>query len=119
MPFPTAWCSIELKGYRDHPEPFRAYSPFSYESLPTIPDNLLDGGFSLLGLGPTVPVPGGSSWERTYGPVLAHRVEQSNALNVLIPKPFLTFMRTSDLPDRVRSTTGCCFDIAERLVPVP
>ncbi len=48
LQFPQAWFSVALKGYRDHPEPYRTYSPFSYESLPPLPAPVFDGSFSWL-----------------------------------------------------------------------
>jgi hypothetical protein len=116
--FPKAWLSVELKGFRDHPEPYRSYSPFHFDSLPSLPDKLFNGSYSWL---PRIPITGGAdtAFERLYPTVLAQLVEQAKDLQVVIPMSFVTFITNATLTNSVRSATNCGFGIAKRLVPVP
>jgi len=119
MPFPASWYSVELRGYRDHPEQYRTYSPFLFESLPPLPNELFDGNFSWLPLTRDLVPTGKSRFEWAYPPVLKRMAEESEELQITIPPEFVRFMASVDFPNRIRSATDCAFDLAEKLVYVP
>jgi hypothetical protein len=119
MSFPDAWLSVALPGYRDHPEPFRTYSPFPCGSLPPLPEASFDGRFSWLTAPRDSVMVGKSRFECVYPAVLERIAQESERVGVTIPEPFKTFMLSADLANRIRSVTGCYFDLAERLVHVP
>jgi hypothetical protein len=101
VPFPKAWYSVALKGYRDHPEPFRTYSPFPYESLPPVPEGSLDGSFKWL---PPLAEAWEGDWnrfQREYPAVLARLAQEATALHLTIPQSFVKFVRSAELPRRV------------------
>jgi hypothetical protein len=119
MSFPEAWLSVALKGYRDHPKPYRAYSPFTFGSLPPLPEASFDSSFSWLPRTHDVVPTGKSRFEWAYPAVLERIAKESERLQITIPESFKTFMLSVDFPNRIRSATGCAFDLAERLVYVP
>lgn len=119
VPFPKAWYSIALEGYRDHPEPSRTYSPFSYDTLPPLPKHAFDGTFRWLPRLAEVERDDRSLFRESAPGVLARLVREATALELTVPEPFVTFMGSAKLPRRVRSITGCSLDLAERVVPVP
>lgn len=117
--FPESWFSVELKGYRNHPEPYRTYSPFLFRALPPLPYGSFDGSFSWLPRTREVVPTGKCQFEWAYPAVLKRIAKESEDLQITIPEAFTTFMASVDLPNRIRSATDCAFDLAERLVHVP
>lgn len=114
-PFPTAWFSIELEGYRE-PSERCTYYDYDYDSLPPSPVDRFDGSFRWLP--PADPIePGPGDW---YDPDLLARLSaQAAEMGFVLPAPFVHFMRAGDLPGRIRSVTDCGFELPERIVPVP
>ncbi len=107
------WWSIELPGYRPHLRGFSTYSPFSYEGLPPIREEL-DGNFDWLRKYPPQPY---SMAEGGYAYGNALDLNKLSAivatLDAPIPSPFLTFLHSVELHQRIRSCTDCYLEVAD------
>ena len=115
QPFPTAWYSIELRGYREPPG-LCTYHAYAYEELPPAPEGLFDGSFRWL----PPDGPRHSDGQEWYEPgILAGLADQAAGMGLALPRSFLDFMRSAELPGRIRSVTDCGFELPGRIVPVP
>ncbi|MEW4570073.1 hypothetical protein AB1L88_19580 [Tautonia sp. JC769] len=117
VPFPRAWPSIELPGYRDHPE-LATYSFFAYESLPPVPSEHFRGDFAWL-KGQPIHDPPAARWAEDASTRLAALAGEAEAKGLTIPGPFLTFMADPELVGRIRSCTDCYFELPDRLLRPP
>ncbi len=112
---PRQWWSVDLPGYRPHPEEYATYSAFAYEELPPVPHELDD---DLRWLCAHPPVAGGLGGE----PVRPATAEQLQRLvggrSIPLPSSFRTFIGSPQPRRRVRSCTDCYLDLAEFVVPV-
>jgi hypothetical protein len=114
-PFPPAWLSIELEGYRNHPE-LTTYSSFSYENLPPLPTDLFRGDFEWL----KESKQHGAEDESVD---LSSQVEQllmtTSQIQLILPDEFVRFMKSPNLPNRIRSCTDCFFELSNEIVKSP
>ena len=113
-PFPAAWLSIELEGYRDHPEP-TTYSQFSYENLPQLPTELFRGDFEWLKqseLSEDVEIV-------DLRPQIERLLTTASQIKLALPEEFVRFMKSPDLPNHIRSCTDCFFDLSDEIVESP
>jgi hypothetical protein len=111
----TGWWSFELPQYRPHPTP-STYSLFAYEDLPPIHEKL-DGDFQWL---KSLPTQVRSLAEGCYSdgskPDLNKLSTIVTPLSVDVPKPFTTFIQSTELHARIRSCTDCYLDVADYAV---
>lgn len=116
-PFPAAWLSIEIKGYREQPQLLRTYHSFSFENLPPLPSELFGGDFEWLKKSELQPF----DVEETAD--LNSQIERLSAsaakLQLRLPNEFTRFMKSPDLPHRIRSCTGCFFELPEEIIESP
>ena len=123
-PLPAAldrvWASVELPGYREHPE-LTTYSGFAYEDLPP-PGRALDAELRWLVAEPPVPSSLADVHPADPPPArpatatqLAHLVTESS---VVLPSAFRRFIEDDEPRKRIRSATACYLDLGEFLVPV-
>ncbi len=111
-PFPAAWLSIELEGYRDHSEPM-TYSQFSYENLPPLSTKLFRGDFEWL----KQSEPPEEDVEMVdLRPQIERLLTTAAQIQLALPNEFVRFMNSPDLPNRIRSCTDCFFDLSDEVV---
>lgn len=117
-PFPAGWWSIDLPGYRDHPDPDQTYSLFPYESLPPLPLDVFHGDFRwLAGQGPgDDPAPEGPE---AQPPDTRPAVVVESLADAKLPGEFLRFMGSHALQNRIRTCTDCFFQFPEWVIPSP
>jgi hypothetical protein len=120
--FPFGWYSFELGSYRSCRG---AYCCYPYETLPPL-EQAFTGTFAWLaplaeGDHPMRNIVYSSPAEehRDMLAVLAQLTQDAQQREIDLPAPFLTFMRSAELRQRVPSVTGCFFDLSGRLVPCP
>lgn len=105
-----SWPFTGLPGYREKPK-YATYVSFPYDELPKF-CVLPDCEFSWLKK--QAPVEG-SMYEGDYSdgrsPNITKLAKIESSLDVALPKEFCTFIRTPDLHRRIRSNTGCYFDL--------
>ena len=116
-PFPKAWPSIELPGYRDHPD-LATYSFFAYETLPPVPSDRFRGTFEWLKAQP-IHAPLEPEWTEQAATRLPALVREAEAKGLARPEAFLTFIADPELVARVRSCTDCYFNLPDRLLRAP
>jgi hypothetical protein len=114
-PFPAAWLSIELEGYRDHPE-LATYSSFSYEKLPSLSTELFRGNFEWLK--ESEPQESGDEAADLSSQV-DRLLKTALQMHLVLPDEFVRFMKSLDLPNRIRSGTDCFFDLSSEIVASP
>jgi hypothetical protein len=112
--FPGVWLSIELAGYRDHPEEYSTYSLFSYESLPPLANDLFRGDFQWLKENSQED----PESEKLPDPEskINRLVSSTSQIGLNLPDEFVMFMSSSDLRNRIRSCTDCYFDLSDQIV---
>lgn len=114
------WASIELPGYREHPE-LTTYSGFAYEDLPPV-GRALDEELrwllaeppvssSLADVQPGDPVPARPATVTELGQLL-------DGSSVELPRAFQRFVDDDEPRNRIRSATACYLDLGEFPVPV-
>jgi len=112
LPFlPRAWWAADLPVYRDGGG---TYDPFSYEALPPISEPLEDN-FDWLRAQPPQ-----DEWALAID---ADDVERKLPLysaqsGLTLPSAFTTFLRSPDLPRRLRSVTACYVELSDAPVSV-
>jgi len=117
---PRGWPSIDLPGYRDHPEA-ATYSVFDQALLPPI-ERELDDGLAWLLAEPAVEhsLAGGHMYEGE--PVRPANGTQLDALtgelDLELPPAFEKFIRVPEPRSRVRSCTACYLELADFPVSV-
>lgn len=122
---PTGWLFIQLPGHRSAPEHL-TYERFSFEELPPIREPL-DGSFDWLRRQPRrydhsiayydIPEALQQEDERYYDFLEdspARLLAFVEARGYRLPAPLVDFITNPELNRRVRSCTGCHFDIAVR-----
>lgn len=127
FPFPFGWYSFGLGSYR----PRRGtYCCYPYETLPPL-EEAFTGTFAWLSpLDERIyPMPNTNYpsptdeqraiAERTILARLAQITQDAHQHELDLPTPFLTFMRSAELRQRIPSVTDCYYDLSERLVPCP
>ncbi len=114
-PFPTAWLSTELEGYRDHSEP-TTYSQFSYENLPPLPTELFRGDFEWLK--ESQPQEADDETVDLHSQ-LERLLTTASQIKLTLPEEFVRFMKSPDLPKHIRSCTDCFFDLSDEIVETP
>jgi hypothetical protein len=112
------WWSIELPGYRNHPE-LATYSPFDYEGLPPIKEQL-DAELAWL---TEKPAPKGPFIDESDSdPMRAATLDELEALLPSgadrTPPAFRAFLAKQAAQHRVRSATACYLDLGEFPVEV-
>jgi hypothetical protein len=119
-PFRPAWWSVNLPGRACD----STYCRFDYESIPPLDESSFRGEFQWL-------VPPGEGMQETMAiyrdeaasaRIAANlkRIEASAAqLGLRLPAPFLAFMASPELQERVPSCTACYFDLSERITQLP
>ncbi|WP_169977244.1 hypothetical protein [Tautonia rosea] len=117
VPFPKAWPSIELPGYRDHPD-LATYSFFAYETLPPAPSKHVQGTFDWLKARP-IHAPLEAGWAEDAATRLPALVREAKAKGLTLPESFLTFIADPELVGRVRSCTDCYFELPDCLLRPP
>jgi hypothetical protein len=113
-PFAPGWISIEMPGIRDCGTP---YCLTPYESLPVL--DIDDGGsFDWL-----AEATDRFSYPAQFRRFLAERLDalmlELGEGEMALPDSFVTFMSTPRLYTRVRSCTGCYFDLPRHAIPHP
>lgn len=112
------WWSIELPGFRPHPEGRGTYSAFPRETLPPV-RRALDADLRWLLAQPPVP---GSLARGEIEPSRPATGEDLARLlrgeEVPLPPPFVGFVSSPEPRTRVRSCTDCYLDLADFVVPV-
>lgn len=114
-PFSTGWASIELQGYREHPEP-ATYSLFDYKSLPPVPTELFNGDFDWLSAPRRQPA---ESSQADYDSELDLISSLASEIGFELPESFVTFMGSRELQSRIRSCTDCHFKLLDCIVEYP
>jgi hypothetical protein len=113
-PFTPGWISIEMPGIRDCGTP---YCLTPYDTLPRI-DVGTRGDFGWL-----VAATDQYSYPAQLRRFLAERLDrlmlELGDGGLALPDSFVTFMSTPRLYTRVRSCTGCYFDLPRHAVPHP
>jgi hypothetical protein len=118
---PRAWWSTDLPGYREHPQPFVTYSPFSYVDLPPI-RRPLDAELRWLCEQPRVRR---SLADIEQGDAVPERRATASDLDavlagtgITVPPSFRTFITDPEPRMRVRSATLCYLDLGQFVVDV-
>jgi hypothetical protein len=111
----TGWWSFELPRYRPHLKS-GTYSLFSYKDLPSVAEKL-DDNFEWL---KSESIKEHSLFESCYPdgskPDLSKLISISAQAGISLPKPFTTFINSTELHKRVRSCTDCYLDVADYAV---
>jgi uncharacterized protein (TIGR02996 family) len=110
-PFPAGWWSIDLEGYREGAE---TYGLFSYEALPPLPVDVLQGDFRWL-KGKRARAAANAK----PGKKVQHLADAAAGLGLTLPPEFAVLMESSVLKKRVRSCTDCFFNWPRRIVESP
>ncbi len=109
---PRGWWSIELPGYRDHPQ-MSTYSLFSYAHLPPIPEPL-DDAFSWLEGEPVEErnlAENTCAFESEFS--LAEIAQVLDQSSIQLPALFVTFAESVSLHRRIRSCTDCYLQLPD------
>jgi hypothetical protein len=115
------WPSIDLPGYREHPEEFATYSTLADNELPPIERQLDDELSWLLSESPVEhSLAGGHIYEGDpVRPATGAELDSlTNELGLRLPRAFDTFIRTLEPRARVRSCTACYLDLGDFPVAV-
>lgn len=117
-PFPAAWFSIELKGFRNMRE-FRTYDAFSYEELPPLPlpSQSFCGDFEWLKASELQAVDEEEAVD--LDSQIERLVTLASQIGLSLPEEFVRFMKSPDLPNRIRSCTGCFFELPDEIIENP
>jgi len=99
----------------------QSYKPVPYEALPPIAGPL-DGSFAWLAAAPVAISEGMGLMVREHaalGRELTARGAEARDLGLTLPPEFIRFMTDARLPRRLRTCTGCYFELGADLVPAP
>jgi hypothetical protein len=116
---PRVWPSIDLPGYREHPEEYATYSGFDFDALPPI-ERHLDDELGWLLSERLVP----ASLADVEHDVARPATSEELALllageTIALPQSFSTFIESAEPRRHVRSCTDCYLDLGDFVVPVP
>ncbi|MCA9078966.1 MAG: hypothetical protein KDA58_00345 [Planctomycetaceae bacterium] len=121
-PFPPAWISVDLPGYR---RAEATYGTFHYRSLPSLPDSLRDETFQWIHLWPRAETYD-SRWSADRFPSLdeyelgrAELIAAAREACVELPAELLTFLFDRELQLRLRSPTDCSYETRPQLRAAP
>jgi hypothetical protein len=120
-PFPPGWFSFSLWSFR----PCEAtYQLFPYDSIPPIPEDALSGTLQWLNpLDEDIDhemQPYRHQEDEEFWSESLHRLAASaQRLGLRLPEPFVRFMASQELRDRIPSCTACYFDLPEKIVHCP
>lgn len=123
-PFPTGWLSFDLGQYRPCDG---TYCFYPYEELPPLDESLFRGEFQWL----LSPLPSLEDRLRTIGDIhkqvpasqiekKLHRLQaEAQTLGLPLPEPFVRWMGSPALHDKIPSCTACYFDLPDKIIKSP
>lgn len=120
LPFPPAWMSIEIPGYRGCDG---TYCFFEYNELPALDASLFTGEFQWLADLDAKHQAAQQIHQQTPADKLSKALNVLSAsaaeMNLSLPPAFVKFMSSPTLRDQIPSCTACYFDLPEKIVKDP
>ncbi|MEV6350860.1 hypothetical protein [Actinoplanes sp. NPDC051851] len=114
-PFRAGWWGIDLADVEARPN-VGTYGNYEHRALPPLPFELTGDFAWLAGQRKHREWPIG---EDGYTGGLKKLIKRCAKRGLTLPPSFVTFMSTPKLQKRVRSSTACYLDLAEKPVPMP
>lgn len=119
-PFPCHWwgTGLEIAGLGGVRPDIATYGRYEFERLPKLPFELR-GDFSWLLSSPAQLHHIGKERAVDNAHAIKNLRASATNLGLVLPQPFMKFMETTSLQERVRSNTDCFLDLCPELVSLP
>ena len=120
-PFPLHWwgTSLENVGLEDVRPDVGTYGRYDFSALPPVPFDL-HGDFTWLAVTPPHEEHNIGDEQATENAQALKRLRQAaDRLGIRLPVPFVTFMESPSLHQRIRSNTDCFLNLCPALVRSP